>query len=186
MKRKPLKQSLAEPVQVTIVVGSRMFIIEPVQGLLVGDGAHEGARIDRDSNVIHISQYATNDVLGRLLAAMIDTGTAYTLRERRAAAAGEHDFAWEKVTAPALLMNGNLSRRLPRDALAVLARPGMVVTLRNHRKIAAVILDVTRNVCTVQTESGERVVLLWHEVELINVQPDPECLAGAMPFPEAE
>lgn len=179
MKRKPLKKSLAEPVQVTIVVGSHMSIIEPVQGLLVGDGAHEGVRVDRDSKVVHISQYATNDALGRLLAAIIDVGTAYTLRERHATAAGEHDLAWEDVTAPALSIDSNLARRLPCERVAVLARPGMVVSLCNHRVNEAIIIDVDRTACTVQTEDGERLVLLWHEVELMNVQPDPECLAGA-------
>lgn len=86
---------------------------------------------------------------------------------------------WEDVSAPAASADCQLlTKRLPRNRVPVLARPGHVVSLFNRSEEHAVIVEVTPHNCLVETEGGEQFCLLWHEVELGVVAPDPEAMEG--------
>jgi uncharacterized protein YjbI with pentapeptide repeats len=94
---------------------------------------------------------------------------------------------WRNVAEPSTMLDGNRwEKRLPHDPVRPLARPGMVVRLIGDHDDYAIIDQVTRDVCLVRKESGERLPLFWHEVELACVAPDTSWLKAVIAtLPEA-
>jgi len=89
---------------------------------------------------------------------------------------------WEDVSCP-MADGESIGRRLPKNRLAALARPGMMVQPLNTsgNDDYGIIERMNEDCCTLRFESGARRVVLWTEVELCNVQADPAYIGSTWP-----